>query len=207
VLGKEIIVSITVLVFFLLLPASPPLIIWLLIKGEYWLVILGFSAAFVMPKIYCLFYIPSYLLSKLLAKPSVLGKKVLALTLGSLNCLYLHFLILKWVYFVFDLYLSHAPRVGLGILLGWSSSVSIAPLAYMGSKDPDYSPEQIGSTLGLTAAIFYSLFLIASYFLQIGLGMKLAGVTALWIFFSLYHARLAILAYNEEHKPTLIKDR
>lgn len=123
--------------------------IWLLILGEWSIVVFGLIASFGMPWIYAIIMLPMWALALLMNYFAERKNKIPTLLISFICALYTNFVILLWVYLVFDWLVIQMYEQGvynLVPLIIWAYSVAISPLGYMARGEPADSP---GTTRGL----------------------------------------------------------
>ncbi|MEK6953092.1 MAG: hypothetical protein AABX29_08835 [Nanoarchaeota archaeon] len=123
--------------------------IWLLILGEWPIVVFGFIASFIMPWLYAIAMLPMLALVPLFNRFAERKNKILTLPIGFIGALYTNFIILLWVYLVFDVLVIQMYEQGvhnLVPLIIWAYSVTTSPLSYMARGE---SAESTGTTRGL----------------------------------------------------------
>jgi len=123
--------------------------IWLLILSEWSIVVFGLIASFGMPWIYAIIMLPIWALALLMNYFAERKNKILTLPIGFIGALYTNFIILLWVYLVFDILVIQMYEQGvynLVPLIIWGYSVAMSPLGYMARGE---SADSTGTTRGL----------------------------------------------------------
>jgi len=114
--------------------------VWLLLEGEWRIVICGFIASLVMPHVWWILWLPSLGIIVLMEK--FYNSKFWWLSLGFINSLYSSLVCRLWVVPVFFIFAKPEsdPTFIPMALMGYS--VAISPIAYIVSHD---SPDAIGA--------------------------------------------------------------
>lgn len=123
--------------------------IWLLVIGEWRIVVAAFLIDFLVPTIYSLITIPFVFLFGLPVKYfSGKNKKIPTLIFGSLSMTFSNIINLIWVIVVFILMISFAQKSGASAIpfLLYGYAIAIGPFTYMASKEP---PDSYGTFVGV----------------------------------------------------------
>ncbi|MFH1867082.1 MAG: hypothetical protein ABIJ81_03305 [Patescibacteria group bacterium] len=148
--------------------------IWLIVIGEWPIVIFGAIASFIMPWIFSLAMLPSVLFYGLLQRAIEKRRKKMFFTLGFMNLVYTNFLILLWVYLIFDYLIVQMleQNVNHPILLTiFAYAMCASPLAYMAKNEKDSVATDNGLLLGLVWFILLTLFWFLGGFESVALSM------------------------------------
>ena len=120
--------------------------IWLAIIGEWGVILLGFAMSLGMPHAYGLVCLPSLGLTAWVALAIEEGNRDKVLVLGAINVLYDSAVLLSWSAMVFIVFALGAEPGTLVPRMIWAFATTMAPLAYMASKE---SPDDPGAAKGL----------------------------------------------------------
>ena len=141
--------------------------IWLAIKGEWRLILVGAIVSFVMPFVFSIASIPAMGLALLLAgfTTAIAKLRRTAIVVNAIGMLVFAAwdaaLICVWVLLVFVGFMTDAGNGLVAPLLIWTYSTTMAPLFYMARSEPT---ESTGTTLGLMLAFGGYLTLVVLYF-------------------------------------------
>ncbi|NMD01423.1 MAG: tetratricopeptide repeat protein [Bacteroidales bacterium] len=120
--------------------------IWLVITGGWSLVVIGLIYSFLMPWVYTIASLPTWLIVPLVVKAAEKGNRVMTAILGFILSGYNNFILSVWVSFVFIWAVTNTQYPLIAILL-WGYSIAMGPVGYMASKEgPDAGT---GTTLGV----------------------------------------------------------
>ncbi|MBU2034891.1 MAG: hypothetical protein KKA59_03840, partial [Candidatus Omnitrophica bacterium] len=111
-----------------------------------------------------------------------------------LNTIYQNFLIVIWVYMVFNTFLSKTTDNNWIPLLIWSYGVAMGPLAYMARGE---DKDSIGTNIGIFLAIL-TWFTLA--FMYLFTGISLIPLRILWIGAALFQTYLVTAMQIAENK-------
>lgn len=174
-------------------------IVWLIIDGQWALLIYGAIISFMMPFVYSLCVIPQMVI----VGPAVYYLEKKNITLGMvfafLGAIYSDVILAFWALFVFSIVYSKAADVNILPLLLWGYATVLSPLSYMASKEP---PENVGSFFGiLTGLISYVALLI-----MWGMGNTdyVAGLSVVVVLMALAQS---VLAYYETQGVSMAEKR
>ncbi len=135
--------------------------IWLVVKGEWRLVLLGFMFSFAMRWVWTLASLPAMGLAAILFGTSHSRTRWVVLSGGFVVAAWNALLIGVWTLLVFAFFIGHAERETVIPLLLWGYSTTMAPLSYMASYEPPDSP---GTSFGLLLAVFsYALLMTLGF--------------------------------------------
>ena len=139
--------------------------IWLLIVGEWKLLLLTFITSLIIPFVYSIITMPfSYLLMLPVGYFKERKRKMPLIILGSMNLLISCVTIVAWVMLAFFFMMMYTDRTGVSMvpLLLYGYSVTTGPFIYMASKESDDSKaSKIGVYL---AQISYVILAILFFF-------------------------------------------
>ena len=137
--------------------------IWLLVLGEWKLVLIAVLVSIAFPFAYSVIMLVQVPLSALMHHFKDKNRK-LALTIGFVNMLIGHAVNLVWLVLVFYLALhySEGQNVIPYLLFGWE--VAVSPFQYMATKEP---PDNIGTYVAVYLLQISYLILAIFYFLGI----------------------------------------
>lgn len=134
--------------------------IWLLARGDWRLVVLGFLLGIVMPWAMTIASLPSMGLAALLFGANDSPNRSTVAVFGFVFALWDGIQIAAWTAYVFFLFTGRIVPGATVPLLLWTYSTIMAPLAYMASKEPEDSP---GTVLGILLALAIYVVLLVTY--------------------------------------------
>lgn len=149
---------------FILLNAFGGLVsgVWLLAKGEWVLVVLGFALGFLMPTAWGFAVLPAEFAGYALLADGKPRNRVALLAGAAMVSTWTAVLLCSWVAFVFILFTRNIePGLAIPIFL-WTYATIFSPLAYMASKEPKGN-EGVGVAIGFVLALLSFLVLGVSY--------------------------------------------
>lgn len=159
--------------------------IWLLIVGEWKLLLLTFITSLIIPFVYSIITMPfSYLLMLPVGYFKERKRKMPLIILGSMNLLISCVTIVAWVMLAFFFMMMYTDRTGVSMvpLLLYGYSVTTGPFIYMASKESDDSKaSKIGVYL---AQISYVILAILFFFDAMRLSLPI--IIALIILLQIY---------------------
>lgn len=125
-------------------------VIWLIILGQWGIIIYGFVLGMVMPWAYSITVLPSMGIMFLLDLFQKHKNIFLVSLTGYFGSLYSNATVAIWVYFVFVSFMNRADQTTAIpiLLLGYSTMLS--PLSYMAKAD---GPDNFGNKLGILLAM------------------------------------------------------
>ncbi len=154
--------------------------IWLLATGGWGLVVIGLLYSFLMPWVYTVASLPTWLIVPLVVKSAEKGKRLTTAILGFILSGYNNFILSIWVITIFVWVVSNTQYPIIAVLL-WGYSVVMGPVGYMAAKE---GPEAgTGTTLGVLFTQIAYLVLVVN--LLFG-NSTLDGDIWLWILIFLF---------------------
>jgi hypothetical protein len=138
--------------------------IWLLAMGEWRLVVLGFLLSFIMPTAWSIASIPMLGFAALLFTRSEQPNRPAVAAGGFVLSIWNAALISMWCASVFFLFTGKIEEGTTLPLLLWAYSTTMAPLAYMASKEP---PDSHGTALGMFLALVLYVVLLVTYLFDV----------------------------------------
>jgi len=111
--------------------------VWLLVIGQWRVVLAGVLFGLIMPFGYCIAFLPSLGLGALAALSFDRGLRAIGLLLSLLCWAVNNTVILVWTWYVFVTFTGLKSQAVSAPLLLWTYAVVIAPLGYMASNEPD----------------------------------------------------------------------
>lgn len=163
--------------------------IWLLIVGEWHIVVALLILDFLIPTIYFIITIPLYFLFGLpIDYFSKKNKKVPVLIFGSLSMTFTNIINLIWVIGVFLYMISLAEKTGISFIpfLLYGYAIATGPFTYMASKEP---PDSYGTVIGVYL-IQMSFILLSLLFIFKILWLGLPVLIILIIIFEIFLLKL-----------------
>lgn len=163
--------------------------IWLLILGEWQLVLFGFILGFIMPWVYSIASIPQFLILPLLVKFGEKGHKFLFSLFGFILSLYNNFLLGAWVTTIFGIMIQfHINPIPTWL---WGYATIMGPIGYMASK------EDRDSTGTLLGALFCQVSYIILTFCYYYLGSETLGYGLVWLLLIAFSSLAIFLGFAQ----------
>ena len=165
---------------------------WLLITGNWELVVYGILLSIVMPWAYTVAILPTFLLMPLIVKSAERKNVIFTAVLGFITACYTNGVIAYWAWYVFSDFVIDAKGIMAVPLLLWGYSTVMAPLGYMAHKEGD---DGAGTSLGLLIAqvaffIVMILWLLDGLnFVGVGLGLLVTLFAAAGMFIAVYEIK------------------
>lgn len=144
--------------------------IWLLILGEWRLVLLGFALSFAMPTAWFIAALPAFGIGALMLASDTPSRWTVGI-IGFIASLWQAALIGIWTFAVFVLFMRHAEGAATVALLLWGYSTTMAPLAYMARND-----DGAGTALGLMLAVVGYGLLAVMYLFDASMASMITGL-------------------------------
>ncbi len=173
--------------------------IWLLLNGGWPLVILGLVYGFLMPYVYALASIPTFLLIPLFTKSVEKGNRFFSSILGFLLSAYNNFLLAWWVVSIFSVFMLEPNFSPIARWL-WSYSVIMSAIGYMAHKEGPEAGE--GTTMGI---LFTQLSILILTLSLLFLGNLDMGFILLWLALMLFSIMSVGIGVAMIPKKTSIK--
>lgn len=149
--------------------------VWLLVLGEWRIVLIGIIGSIIMPVVYSLIMFPAQLFMAPAISYSEKGKKIPTMIFVFLSGIYSNFIMLLWVNVVFSVCVTQMFEQGVSKiipLLIFANAVTMAPLLYMARREKEDSK---GTVLGLNVAFIGFIIWTVLWFL----GSLLTGLHSL----------------------------
>jgi len=150
--------------------------VWLAVIGEWRLIGVGIMMSLAMPWAFMIVMLPQLGLMGLLGPVVDRGKTFLLWPVGFLTSLYGNTVIGVWVFLVFLVFSAHMGNGNHIPLLLWGYATSMAPLAYMASKEP---PDSTGTNVGLLLAQLAYVLLVILHYSVDSFKVSIVGVSCL----------------------------
>jgi len=170
--------------------------VWLLIIHQWQGVIGGIVLSFVMPFVYSILSLPTFLFAAGISWLNEKKRIILATILGFIVSLYFNILMVLWVLYVYSTFVFSCPKGAEIPSFLWGYSVMISPIGYMASKEDS---DAHGTTLGVLLAVvtYFVLTLIPAH-----PGVRLLLSLVIAILFSLFAAFLAYVGMKTQVEYT-----
>jgi len=163
--------------------------IWLIIIGQWKLIVAGLIFSSIMPWIYAIINLPEIGLGFLAASAWEKGSKLNFSILGFLGSIYNYAVLSIWSLFVLLFIIQRIESGNFVPYFLWAYSTIMAPLGYMASKEP---PDSTGTSMGLFFTEIYFIVLAILWILSIPFKSIILITSCLIIFFSLIVIIIAV---------------
>ncbi len=168
--------------------------VWLLISGEWLLVIGGALAALFIQHVFALVTLPASILEPRFAKAVAEQRKLEAAIIGFGIGFYLNIIHMLWVVAVFVAFIIRHDTVPVAPLIFCAYAVAMSPLTYYLTEEPEVS---IGTRRGIAFTQVEFLVLVILYLIGVSPLVQLQVVIAVVTLFSIVNTTLGVLAIRK----------